>query len=102
MDSLVSLPTARLVLRAFQAGDVNAVFEYASDPEWQRYLPVPSPYTLEDARAFITMQLAADPKTTPHWAITHQSLVIGAIGIGFLEECDAKVGGRTRLQPQTQ
>ncbi|MEM7735335.1 MAG: GNAT family protein [Deinococcota bacterium] len=94
LDSLqlVSLQTARLVLRAFQARDVDAVFEYASDPEWQRYLPVPSPYTLEDARAFIDMQLAADPKTMPHWAIIHQGSVIGGIGIGFFEDYNLKVG----------
>ena len=42
--------TKRLSLRPFAFTDVNDVLAYASDPEWSRFLPVPDPYTLKDAR----------------------------------------------------
>ena len=40
---VVELRTDRLLLRPFRLEDVDDVFEYARDPEWTRFLPVPQP-----------------------------------------------------------
>lgn len=44
-----TLATERLVLGPFEAADVEAVAEACSDPEVQRWLPLPRPYRREDA-----------------------------------------------------
>jgi RimJ/RimL family protein N-acetyltransferase len=47
--------TARLVLRPFHAGDVDAVFRSCKDPETRRWLAnLPEPYTRADAERFVT------------------------------------------------
>ena len=53
------LRTERLHLRPFQLEDVDDVFEYASDPEWAPYLPIPQPYQRHDAEEFIAKQVLA-------------------------------------------
>lgn len=42
-----------LVLRRWRTDDADAVHEALSDPESARWLPVPSPYTAQDARDFV-------------------------------------------------
>ncbi|MGH3726042.1 MAG: GNAT family N-acetyltransferase [Mycobacterium sp.] len=49
----VELQTDRLVLRLVTAVDEVAVVEACNDPEITHYLPLPVPYTPEDARSFI-------------------------------------------------
>ncbi|MFJ6772989.1 GNAT family N-acetyltransferase [Kitasatospora sp. NPDC091257] len=49
----VVLTTERLVLRAPQESDVDAVFAACQDPEIQRWTVVPSPYRREDAEFFV-------------------------------------------------
>lgn len=56
----VVLETGRLRLRAFEAGDVGDVAAACADPLIQRWLPLPSPYTDEDARAWVTEGAHAD------------------------------------------
>src|SRR5699024_11747350 len=49
---LVVLETERLRLRAFLESDVDDVYKACSDPELQKWLPIPRPgvpYTREDA-----------------------------------------------------
>jgi RimJ/RimL family protein N-acetyltransferase len=48
-----ALKTARLVLDAPQEHDIPAVSEACSDPELQTWIPLPSPYTQEDAEYFV-------------------------------------------------
>ena len=38
-----------MLLRPHRLEDVDDIFEFASDPEWGRYLPVPTPYLRIDA-----------------------------------------------------
>ncbi|MBZ6477857.1 GNAT family N-acetyltransferase [Streptomyces griseocarneus] len=49
----IQLTTERLVLRPFTPADVPAVHSACQDPDIPRYTHVPSPYSLEDARAFV-------------------------------------------------
>ncbi|MFD7708945.1 GNAT family N-acetyltransferase [Streptomyces sp. NPDC059785] len=49
----VTLTTGRLVLRAPDAGDTDAVFAAAQDPDIQRWTTVPSPYHREHAAGFV-------------------------------------------------
>lgn len=49
----VTLHTERLVLRPFAPGDAEAVHAACQDPDIPRWTPVKSPYTMEDARAYV-------------------------------------------------
>jgi ribosomal-protein-alanine N-acetyltransferase len=75
--------TARLVLRPYSLGDVDAVFSYAADEEWGRYLPLPWPYVRKDAERFIAGQILMDRTVHPSWAIVFKNSVIGGINIRF-------------------
>jgi RimJ/RimL family protein N-acetyltransferase len=48
----LTLTTQRLLLRPFTDADVESVWHACSDELTQAWLPLPRPYTLEDARAF--------------------------------------------------
>ncbi len=49
----VVLKTRRLVLRALWDEDVDAIAAASSEPVSQRWLPLPNPYTRDDALAFV-------------------------------------------------
>lgn len=49
----ITLRTERLVLRPFEERDEAAVAEACDDPDIQRFVPVPEPYTLKDAEEFV-------------------------------------------------
>lgn len=49
----IELHTDRLVLRCPVMGDAPAIAEACADPWIQRYVPVPAPYTVDDAREFV-------------------------------------------------
>ena len=49
----VSLTAGRLHLRPFEPWDADEVFAACQDAEVQRWTTVPSPYTREDARAYV-------------------------------------------------
>lgn len=48
------LHSRRLLLRAFDAGDITDTLASCSDSLTQRWLPLPRPYTLDDATAWCT------------------------------------------------
>lgn len=48
----VVLRTERLTLRPFAAADVPALHEAGADPGTRRWLPLPDPYTAEQARTY--------------------------------------------------
>lgn len=52
LDEL-ELHSERLVLRRWRADDAKRVFEVASSGALHRYLPLPDPYTREDAQYFV-------------------------------------------------
>lgn len=76
----VHLTTARLLLRPFEATDADAVFDYASDTEWARYLEnVPHPFTRSDAKQRVARNMAESWETHPTWAIVFEGVVVGDI-----------------------
>ncbi len=73
--------TERLLLRPFRLSDADDVYEYAHDPEWGQYLPVPKPYLRSDAEEFLARQLAAAWSDEPSWAIVIEATVVGALNL---------------------
>jgi RimJ/RimL family protein N-acetyltransferase len=79
------LVTPRLVLRAFEADDVADVAAACADELTQQWLPLPRPYTVDDARGWCT-------ETTPalrvcgdgvHWALVERATgrLVGGFGL---------------------
>mgnify|MGYP000529409413 FL=1 len=52
---VVTLQTARLILRAPVDGDVDAIFSACQDPDIQRFTTIPVPYTRADAEHFVAV-----------------------------------------------
>lgn len=81
LNERVELRTERLLLRPFDFGDVDDVLAYASEPKFARYLPVPQPYTRDDAVQFVARQLLADWSTRPAFAMEFEGQVVGGLGL---------------------
>ena len=81
MPEPTTIRTERLFLRPFSFEDVHDVLAYASDPEWSRFLPIPSPYTLKDAEEFVAKRVLHDPDEGDGFAIELDGVVVGAIAL---------------------
>ena len=92
MEDLPEIRTERLLLRPYRSGDVDDVFAYATDPEWSRYLEVPSPYTRRDAEEFVAKSLLADPGKNPTWAIVYEDRAVGNIDLRVRSHGVAEMG----------
>jgi [ribosomal protein S5]-alanine N-acetyltransferase len=79
------ITSERFRLRPFRLDDVEAVLEYATDEEWLRYLPIPTPYTRADAERFLATQVLADRRQHPAWAIEVDGRPRGGVNIRFFE-----------------
>jgi ribosomal-protein-alanine N-acetyltransferase len=75
------LRTQRLLLRRYRLTDVDDVLAYATDEEWQRFLPLPYPYGRADAEDFVARSFLTDWNTRPLFAITFEDRVVGGIGL---------------------
>src|SRR5712675_199725 len=86
------LETERLVLRAPRLEDANAIATLADDRRIaENTLRIPHPYTLPDARAFLTSANATDDETV--FAITGRAgTVLGACGIAKLDGKQPEIG----------
>jgi RimJ/RimL family protein N-acetyltransferase len=82
--------TERLVLRPWSFDDAGDVFRYANDVEWSRYLRIAQPYSLEDARKFITTQRLLNRQEHASWAIEREERVVGGINLRLLS--DLRIG----------
>ena len=93
----VTLRTERLILRAWTEADVDAITEACQDPQIQRYVPVPVPYTRADAETFVRV-------TAPHIRATGSGAIfgvfaaatgeaVGSIGLHDLSRLDKPYGG---------
>jgi [ribosomal protein S5]-alanine N-acetyltransferase len=93
------IATDRVVLRPWKAEDAPHVVEYANDREWGRYLPVPFPYSLQDAEQFIASQMLLDHTAAFAWAIEHEGRPVGGVNLhlewnGRIAEIDYAVARR--------
>jgi RimJ/RimL family protein N-acetyltransferase len=75
----------RLVLRGFRSTDVDDVFGYAADPEWNVFSSrMRGTYARGDAVAFVAAQMALDPAEQTSLAIELRGAVIGSINVLWL------------------
>jgi RimJ/RimL family protein N-acetyltransferase len=81
----VELQDGDLVLRPWTEDDVPALVDACNDPEIARWIPlIPSPYTEEDALAFVRGESRSVPEyTVPEhsFAVTVEESLAGAIGM---------------------
>lgn len=77
------IETERLVLRPFVTADADALFSYASAPEFSQYVEYTSPSTLTEVRAFLKDVLIPEDPNLLSWAVCHrgQSKVVGTVQI---------------------
>ena len=80
--------TERLVLRPFREEDVEAVFAGCQDPDVQRWINIPVPYTHEHARAYVTVESPAErwAGTGTNLAIELDGQVVGSAGVHRIGE----------------
>lgn len=79
--------TPTYTLRPWQAGDIDSVAKYANNPKIAANLrdAFPTPYTYEDARAYVMGCIEAGETTQCTRAICLDGEAVGSIGI-FLEQ----------------
>ncbi|MEU5839133.1 GNAT family N-acetyltransferase [Streptomyces diacarni] len=80
----ITLRTERLLLRPFERGDAEAVAAACDDPDIQRYVPVPEPYTRADAEEFVTVTSPTgwrDDTMYNFGVFTHDGQLVGSMGL---------------------
>ncbi len=92
----VTLSDDRLLLRAPNLDDVEAITLACQDPLIQRWTTIPSPYTELDA-IFYVNQVCADgwaTGTAAHWLVTDRidGSLIGSCGLHHIADGMAEVG----------
>jgi RimJ/RimL family protein N-acetyltransferase len=71
-----------VLLRPLEDGDARRLAEICADPEIARWTNVPSPYTLEDARAFIAVAAAErEHGTGLHLAVVRDGRIAGSVAL---------------------
>lgn len=84
--------TSRLIIREFTLDDAQAVFEFGSNEEVQRYTGNPPLTSIDEAAALINNVFLADYQKHGYgrWAVVHKSetKVIGFAGLKFLEHLE--------------
>jgi RimJ/RimL family protein N-acetyltransferase len=80
-----TIRTERLVLRPYRADDADAVHRACQDPDIQRWLTVPSPYTRADAEEFVGVisVSARAEKRGLLTAVEADGAFIGSAGVHF-------------------
>jgi RimJ/RimL family protein N-acetyltransferase len=77
--------TDRLVLRPYRPDDVDAVHRACQDDEAQRWLPIPSPYSRDDAVELVTATTVTGraEKTALLTAVEADGEFVGSAGVHF-------------------
>jgi RimJ/RimL family protein N-acetyltransferase len=86
MDSAPTLTDGKVVLRAHRLDDAPGVLEQCRDPLSQEWTSVPVPYTLEDARRFVTEVMPQGWADSTSW--------------GFAVEVDGRFAGTVELRDE--
>lgn len=81
MPEPIEIQTKRLLLRPFRLKDVDDVYAYAKEPEFSRFLPLPSPYEYRHAEIHVAQSFLNSWDTRPTFAISLDDTVIGGINI---------------------
>jgi RimJ/RimL family protein N-acetyltransferase len=81
-----TLTDGHVTIRAHRPEDALGSFEQCQDPSSQRWTTVPVPYSMEDARAFVTEVMPGGWENGTEW--------------GFAIEVDGRYGGTISLRPE--
>ena len=81
MPAPTEIKTECLLLRPFRLTDADDVYAYAKDPEWSRFLPLPSPYEYRHAEIHVAQSFLNSWDTQPTFAISLDNTVIGGINV---------------------
>jgi ribosomal-protein-alanine N-acetyltransferase len=74
------LRTERLLLRPFEADDVEDALAYRDDEDFARFLPhIPQPFTRSDAEAFVQLNMSEPWDRSPTFAVVLDGRVIGTV-----------------------
>lgn len=91
----IALTTGRLILKAMEPQDIDAVTAICQDPEIQKWTTVPSPYSRADAETFITKIAPAgrEAGTDAVFGLYHATTgeILGVVGLHRI-----KAAGRNR------
>ena len=84
----------RVRLDALTPDDAEEVFRYCQDEDLQRWIPVPQPYTIEDAHYFVGPHVRSSEagETLTIWAIRDERGLLGLIELRFEPLRSATVG----------
>jgi len=90
----VTLRTPRLVLRPPALDDVDAMAAACQDPAIQRYVPVPVPYSRDDALSFVAAFCPAGWASGERltWAALEGDAVAGTVALGQVADGAAEIG----------
>jgi RimJ/RimL family protein N-acetyltransferase len=92
----VDITAGRIMLRPWSPSDVDAVAAICQDPEIQRWTTVPSPYTREDSRIFLTEIAPAgwEAGTMATWGVFDATTaeVLASVGLHGIGEGRAEIG----------
>ncbi|KZC93779.1 MULTISPECIES: GNAT family N-acetyltransferase [Clavibacter] len=93
MDA-VTLRTPRLTLRPPALHDVDAITAACQDPAIQRYVPVPVPYTRDDALSFVSAFCPAGWASGERltWAVLDGDALVGTVGLHAIADGGAEIG----------
>lgn len=76
------LRTTHLLLRRFQASDVDDARAYRDDLEFARFLPhIPQPFTRQDAEELVARNMTEPWDTLPTFAVVVDDHVIGTVNL---------------------
>jgi RimJ/RimL family protein N-acetyltransferase len=93
----VTLRSARLLLRPWAESDIDAITAACQDPEIQRYVPVPAPYSRTDAEVFVREVLPAGRAAGTDVVFgvfdAESALPVASVGLHRLKHLDAPCGG---------
>ena len=79
MTKPIELRTERLLLRPFSLSDIDAVLEYASDPEWATYYR--GPYDRGQAEYVVAQAVLTSRDKGAAFAVVYDGRVIGLISL---------------------
>jgi RimJ/RimL family protein N-acetyltransferase len=92
-----SLSTDRLLLRPWAEQDIDAITAACQDPETQRYVPVPAPYTRAHAEDFVRVQAPrgrAEATDIVFAAVSQETgEPLASVGLHRIKHLDAEYGG---------